>query len=132
MPRAQCQKVFFLICFWNIQEQVRNYEKYLLDNNIILNNLIKSTRKCYSKTNPFHLRNIKSGKKQFLEIWMRMQNMSVIYDTNRLMLIVEKNFTGKFKSHLWRSLPKCSENFIEINLSVKLAWNLWLFFQRLQ
>ena len=59
--------------FSNTQENVRNNEKDLLNNNIILTKLIRSSVKGNPKTKTyfsfiFHLRNSKSGKKYFLQI----------------------------------------------------------------
>ena len=54
-----------------------------------LNKLIKSRDKYNPKIKTsftFHLKNKKSGKKYFLQIWIRIQNMSAIYDTNKLLL----------------------------------------------
>ena len=67
---------------------------------MISNKLIRSRGKCNPKTKAyfpfaFHSRNSKSGKKYFLQ----MQNMSVIYDTNRLPQIGKENLTGDLKSH---------------------------------
>ena len=64
--------------------------------------------KCNPKTKTyfsfaFLLRNSKSGKNYLLEIWMRIQNMFALYDTKRILQIGEKNLTGNFKNHLWRS-----------------------------
>ena len=69
--------------------------------------------------------------------------MSAIYDTNRLLFwIGEKNLNGNLKRHLWRSLNvgKFFKRFNfftgtfkefyrkKAHLSVRLAWNLYLFF----
>ena len=122
---------------------------------IILNRLIKSSGKCIPKTKTYFFSLSISGiEKVFLEIWIRTQN-ACHYDSNRLLWIGEKNFTGNLKCHLWRRSLNVELlsffkrfNFFngnfkgfclnilelllrEICLSVILHWNLWLFFVRL-
>ena len=72
--------------FSNTRENVGNNLKDLLNNNIILNKLIKSKDKCSPKSKTyfhcaFHPRNSKSAKKCFLQIQIRIQNMFA-NDTN--------------------------------------------------
>ena len=56
---------------------------------MILDKLIKCSGKCNPKTKTyfsyaFHLRNRKSGRNYFLQIRLRIQNMSATYDTKKL------------------------------------------------
>ena len=60
---------------------------------MILNKLIKSNQaagKCNAKTKTyfsfaFYLKNSKSAKQYLLQFWIKVQNISAVYDTNRLL-----------------------------------------------